>query len=109
MYYCIKPIIIFRVLLVLNDFYFSLGYVQQRKQTKRHPHILIAAGFLNMAPRVAFTLVLILIVGQLQKGPGSLAKTFTFPEYPYKETTKNVSRARIQVPHLHTELYETLI
>lgn len=45
-----------------------------------------------MAPGVAFALSLILVVGHLQEGPGSLAKTFTFPEYPYKETTKNVSR-----------------
>lgn len=45
-----------------------------------------------MAPGVAFALSLILVVGLLQEGPGSLAKTFTFPEYPYKETTKNVSR-----------------
>ncbi|XP_032679701.1 uncharacterized protein LOC116848062 isoform X2 [Odontomachus brunneus] len=42
-----------------------------------------------MAPGVAFALSLILVVGHLQEGPGSLAKTFTFPEYPYKETTKN--------------------
>lgn len=47
---------------------------------------------LNMAPGVAYALSLILIVGHLQEGSGSLAKTFTFPEYPYKETTKNVSR-----------------
>ncbi|EZA59778.1 hypothetical protein X777_14350 [Ooceraea biroi] len=42
-----------------------------------------------MAPGVAFALSLILVVGHLQDGPGSLAKSFTFPEYPYKETTKN--------------------
>lgn len=45
-----------------------------------------------MAPGVAFALSLIFVVGHLQDGPGSLAKSFTFPEYPYKETTKNVSR-----------------
>ncbi|KAF3428829.1 hypothetical protein E2986_13305 [Frieseomelitta varia] len=42
-----------------------------------------------MAPGVAFAIGLILVVGQLKEGPGTLAKTFTFPEYPYKETTKN--------------------
>ncbi|XP_011881778.1 PREDICTED: uncharacterized protein LOC105569713 [Vollenhovia emeryi] len=42
-----------------------------------------------MATGVLFALSLILVVGHLQEGPGSLAKTFTFPEYPYKETTKN--------------------
>ncbi|TGZ52661.1 Uncharacterized protein DBV15_07744 [Temnothorax longispinosus] len=42
-----------------------------------------------MAAGVVFALSLILVVGHLQDGPGSLAKTFTFPEYPYKETTKN--------------------
>ncbi|XP_076673904.1 uncharacterized protein LOC143372012 [Andrena cerasifolii] len=42
-----------------------------------------------MAPGVAFTIGLILVVGHLEQRPGSLAKTFTFPEYPYKETTKN--------------------
>lgn len=47
---------------------------------------------LNMAPGVAYALSLILVVSHLQEGPGSLVKTFTFPEYPYKETTKNVSR-----------------
>lgn len=47
---------------------------------------------LNMALGVAFVLSLILVIGHHQEGPGSLAKTFTFPEYPYKETTKNVSR-----------------
>lgn len=50
------------------------------------------AAPLNMASGVAFALSLILVIGHLQKGPGSLAKTFAFPEYPYKETTKNVSR-----------------
>ncbi|KAL6445437.1 hypothetical protein ACFW04_002311 [Cataglyphis niger] len=44
---------------------------------------------LNMALGVAFVLSLILVIGHHQEGPGSLAKTFTFPEYPYKETTKN--------------------
>jgi len=48
---------------------------------------------LNMALGVAFVLSLILVLGHLQEGPGSLAKTFTFPEYQYKETTKNVSRS----------------
>lgn len=48
---------------------------------------------LNMALGVAFVLSLILVIGHHQEGPGSLAKTFTFPEYPYKETTKNVSRS----------------
>lgn len=47
---------------------------------------------LNMAPGVAFALSLVFVIGHLQDGPGSLAKSFTFPEYPYKETTKNVSR-----------------
>ncbi|CAK9812510.1 hypothetical protein ANTQUA_LOCUS7295 [Anthophora quadrimaculata] len=42
-----------------------------------------------MAPGVAFAIGLILVVSQLQERPGTLAKTFTFPEYPYKETTKN--------------------
>ncbi|XP_035734661.1 uncharacterized protein LOC118447177 [Vespa mandarinia] len=42
-----------------------------------------------MAPRVAFALSLILVIGHFEEGPASLAKTFTFPEYPYKETTKN--------------------
>ncbi|XP_012225275.1 uncharacterized protein [Linepithema humile] len=42
-----------------------------------------------MAPGVAYALSLVLVVSHLQEGPGSLAKTFTFPEYPYKETTKN--------------------
>ncbi|XP_076387082.1 uncharacterized protein LOC100882611 [Megachile rotundata] len=42
-----------------------------------------------MAPGVAFAIGLILVVEHLQEGPGSFAKTFTFPEYPYKETTKN--------------------
>ncbi|XP_076279482.1 uncharacterized protein LOC144474366 [Augochlora pura] len=42
-----------------------------------------------MAPGVAFTIGLVLVVGHLQLGPGILAKTFTFPEYPYKETTRN--------------------
>jgi hypothetical protein len=45
-----------------------------------------------MAPGVAFALSFILVISQLQDGPGCLAKSFTFPEYPYKETTKNVSR-----------------
>lgn len=45
-----------------------------------------------MAPGVAYALSLILVVGHLQEEPGAHAKTFTFPEYPYKETTKNVSR-----------------
>lgn len=44
-----------------------------------------------MAPRVAFALSLILVIGHFEEGPASLVKTFTFPEYPYKETTKNVS------------------
>ncbi|XP_053987108.1 uncharacterized protein LOC128892273 [Hylaeus anthracinus] len=42
-----------------------------------------------MAPGVAFTIGLILVVGHLHQGPGIHAKTFSFPEYPYKETTKN--------------------
>ncbi|KMQ98145.1 hypothetical protein RF55_1499 [Lasius niger] len=55
------------------------------------PSLSIDPAPLNMAPGVAFVLSLILVIGHLQEGPGSLAKTFTFPEYPYKETTKNVS------------------
>ncbi|KAG7198848.1 hypothetical protein KM043_015675 [Ampulex compressa] len=42
-----------------------------------------------MAPRVAFTIGLIFVLVHLRPGPGILAKTFSFPEYPYKETTKN--------------------
>ncbi|XP_031840760.1 uncharacterized protein LOC116430572 [Nomia melanderi] len=42
-----------------------------------------------MAPGVAFTIGLVLVVGQLHLRPGTFAKTFAFPEYPYKETTKN--------------------
>lgn len=57
------------------------------------PSIDRSPAALNMALGVAFVLSLILVIGHLQEGPGSLAKTFTFPEYPYKETTKNVSRS----------------
>ncbi|XP_076160441.1 uncharacterized protein LOC143143262 [Ptiloglossa arizonensis] len=42
-----------------------------------------------MAPGVAFTIGLILVVGHLHQVPWTNAKTFNFPEYPYKETTKN--------------------
>lgn len=56
------------------------------------PHHIDRSRLLNMAPGMAFAIGLILVVGQLKEGPGTLAKTFTFPEYPYKETTKNVSR-----------------
>lgn len=48
-----------------------------------------------MAPGVAFTIGLVLVVGQLHLRPGTFAKTFAFPEYPYKETTKKVSSAHI--------------
>lgn len=63
------------------------------KERKRAPpHHIDRSRLLNMAPGMAFAIGLILVVGQLKEGPGTLAKTFTFPEYPYKETTKNVSR-----------------
>lgn len=65
------------------------------KQRKRAPPLHIdRSRLLNMAPGVAFAIGLILVVGQLKEGPSTLAKTFTFPEYPYKETTKNVSRPK---------------
>lgn len=60
---------------------------------------------LNMAAGVVFALSLILVVGHLQEGPGSLAKTFTFPEYPYKETTKNVSHLYKSSKSFFTEWY----
>ena len=63
---------------------------EQRKRAP--PHHIDRGRLHNMAPGVAFAIGLILVVGQLKEGPGTLAKTFTFPEYPYKETTKNVSR-----------------
>lgn len=58
-----------------------------------------------MAAGVVFALSLILVVGHLQEGPGSLAKTFTFPEYPYKETTKNVSRPYNSLKSSFTKWY----
>lgn len=51
------------------------------------PSLSIDPAPFNMASRVSFVLSLILVIGHLQEE--SLAKTFTFPEYPYKETTKN--------------------
>ncbi|XP_015595972.1 uncharacterized protein LOC107268093 [Cephus cinctus] len=54
----------------------------------RHRIILIAR-VVKMAAGVAHVLGLILLVGHLHHGYGTVTKTFAFPEYPYKETTKN--------------------
>lgn len=74
-----------------KSFLFSTGKLE-RETGAPSPSIDRSLTPLNMAAGMVFALSLILVIGHLQEGPGSLAKTFTFPEYPYKETTKNVSR-----------------
>lgn len=75
---------------LFREYILCIRFGGERKRAP--PHHIDRSRLLNMAPGMAFAIGLILVVGQLKEGPGTLAKTFTFPEYPYKETTKNVSR-----------------
>jgi len=87
-----------------KNFLFSTGKLDRETEAPS-PSIDQSLTPLNMAAGVVFALSLILVVGHLQERPGSLARAFTFPEYPYKETTKNVSHPHNSLKSSFTKGY----